>query len=301
MYCIGAADRQPASDPIPPRPPETPAGANDPVATIRISPVETLLRPGDSVQLTLQAFNARGQKLKAAVSPGWSVAGPAQLQNGRLVANRDAGHAPVIVTAKLGEISTTARARIVPPLPWKFDFADGVPATWIGMAYRHQPKEIGGEKVLVKVATIPKGTRSQGWMGGTDLHDYTIQADVQAAASATLPDMGIINQRYTLDLMGVQQLQLRSWTSRLELRFAKTVPFAWEAGKWYTIKLRADNANGQVMLKGKVWLRGTPEPSTWTIEAADATPNVTGSPGLFGNSTSGEFYIDNVLVTPNRA
>jgi len=102
-------------------------------------------------------------------------------------------------------------------------------------------------------------------------------------------------------LMGVQQLQLRSWTSRLELRFAKTVPFAWEAGKWYTIKLRADNANGQVMLKGKVWLRGTPEPSTWTIEAADATPNVTGSPGLFGNSTSGEFYIDNVLVTPNRA
>ena len=33
--------------------------------------------------------------------------------------------------------------------------------------------------MMVKVTTIPKGTRSQSWMGPTDLHDYTVQADVQ--------------------------------------------------------------------------------------------------------------------------
>jgi hypothetical protein len=28
-----------------------------------------------------------------------------------------------------------------------------------------------------------------------------------------------------------------------------------------------------------------PEPEAWQIEAVDATPNMTGSPGLFGNAT----------------
>ena len=38
----------------------------------------------------------------------------------------------------------------------------------------------------------------------------------------------------------------------------------------------------------------------WQIEAADATPNLNGSPGLFGNSTDAEFFIDNVQVTANK-
>ena len=37
----------------------------------------------------------------------------------------------------------------------------------------------------------------------------------------------------------------------------------------------------------------------WTIDAADETPNLTGSPGLFGNATDAELFIDNVSVTPN--
>ena len=43
-------------------------------------------------------------------------------------------------------------------------------------------RDVDGEKVMVKVTTIPKGTRSQSWMGPTDLHDYTIQADVAGRA-----------------------------------------------------------------------------------------------------------------------
>jgi hypothetical protein len=63
-------------------------------------------------------------------------------------------------------------------LPWKFDFSDDkVPPVWIGADYRHKPAPLDGEKGLVKISTIPKGTRSQSWMGWTNLHDYTIQAD----------------------------------------------------------------------------------------------------------------------------
>ena len=108
------------------------------------------------------------------------------------------------MTAKLGELTSIGRVRIVPPLPWKFDFSDNeVPITWIGARYRHVPRDVGGEKVIVKITTIPKGTRSQSWMGPVTLHDYTIQADVMGKApNGKMPDIGLIAQRYTIDLMG---------------------------------------------------------------------------------------------------
>jgi hypothetical protein len=137
-------------------------------------------------------------------------------------------------------------------------------------------------------------------MGWTSLHDYTIQADFLATEkNGRVPDMGLINQRYTLDLQGAQKLQIRSWTPRLELRFAKTIPFEWKANTWYTMKFQSENREGEVVLRGKVWPRGEAEPEAWSIEAADATPNRNGSPGLFGNATDSEFYLDNVQVTPN--
>jgi hypothetical protein len=33
----------------------------------------------------------------------------------------------------------------------------------------------------------------------------------------------------------------------------------------------------------------------------DETPNLVGSPGLYGDSTNAEIYIDNIRVTPNDA
>jgi hypothetical protein len=161
-------------------------------------------------------------------------------------------------------------------------------------------REVGGEKVMVKVNTIPKGTRSQSWFGPTDLHDYTVQADVQGALTNNkLPDAGVIAQRYTCDLMGAsQQVQIRSWTPQLA-RFSKSVPFKWEPNVWYTIKFRAATDGGKAVLKGKVWKRGEPEPPQWTIEAVDEEPNLAGSPGLFGNANDSEIMVDNVLVTKN--
>ena len=109
--------------------------------------------------------------------------------------------------------------------------------------------------------------------------------------------MGLIAQRYTLDLMGAaQQLQLRSWPPQVATYFSKTIPFSWEAGRWYTMKLEARTQDKTAILRGKIWPRGEPEPSTWTIEATHAAGNLQGSPGFFGNSKDSEIYIDNVSV-----
>lgn len=299
MYCIGLPNQTPSADPLPAPVKELPAGKDDKVAHIQIVPSESLIATGESINYEVRAYNERGQLLGTRPAE-FKVEGSGKIDpSGKYVAPDGKEHVATMVSAKVGELESVARVRVISPLPWRFDFADGkVPMTWIGAAYRHQPKELDGEKMLVKISTIPKGTRSQSWMAQPVYHDCVIQADFMATEkNAKIPDMGLINQRYTLAMMASQQLQIRSWTSRLELRFAKTIPFEWKAGQWYTMKFESENKDGKAILRGKVWPRETAEPSNWTIEAEDATPNVVGSPGMFGNASDAEFFIDNVQVT----
>jgi hypothetical protein len=301
LYCLGTGAPSADADPLPPQAEESPVAEDPQPARLQVVPVEGLIESGQSLQLAARLLNARGQRLED-VPVSWTVEGPATVDaQGKLVAHTDSTHAVVTVTARGSGQEGTARVRVVPSLPWTFDFSDGqVPATWIGAKVRHQARELEGEPVLVKVSTVPKGTRSQLWMGPTTLHDYTIEADFLATEkNAKLPDMGLINQRYTLVMNGLQELQIRSWTSRLELRFAKTIPWSWQAGTWYRMKFRSENDEGRAVLRGKVWPRDGIEPADWSIEAADATPNTVGSPGMFGNASDAEFYIDNVKVYAN--
>ena len=161
-------------------------------------------------------------------------------------------------------------------------------------------REFSGNGVMCKITTIPKGMRSQGWMGQTGLSNYTIQADVMGLLkNGKLPDIGLTAQRYTLDLMGAsQQLQLRSWITQLE-RFHVNQPLTWEPEKWYTLKFQASVEDGKAVLRGKVWPRDETEPAEWMITGEDHVPNVIGSPGLFGNAKDSELFYDNLTVTRN--
>lgn len=162
------------------------------------------------------------------------------------------------------------------------------------------PRQIDGNAVMVKITTIPKGTRSQAWMGHVSFHDYTIESDVMGhIKDGKLPDIGLIGARYTLDMMGAsQQLQIRTWPP--QLRMAKTVPFEWKPNVWYTMKLETAVVDGKAVLKGKVWPRDEEEPEAWTVEAVDEIPNPSGSPGLFGNAKDAEIFYDNIAVYPNK-
>ncbi len=306
-YCIAEKDAKVEADPIPPALKELDAKEDQKVAQVQISPVELLVKPGEKIPLAVRTFNAKGQQLSAETKTNFTVVGAGSVNDdGVFEAPAGTAHVAAKITAEVdGVKSPVARVRIVPPLPWSFDISDKqVPITWIGARYRHQVNEKEGHPgpALVKITTIPKGTRSQCWMGPIDLHDYTIQADLKGSTkNAKMPDMGLINQRYTLDLMGShQQLQIRSWTPRLELRFAKTLKFAWKPDTWYSLKFQAENKEDRVILRGKAWPKGEDEPKDWSIEAADLTPNRNGSPGLFGNATNAEVFIDNISVTANK-
>ena len=310
LLCIGVPKPQVPADLKLPEVAAEPAVTDTQIAHIQLCPVEMLVQPGSKAKLQVRGYNALGQYIRLVPEATIAVDGTGSVAEDQVYL---AGETPtgsgVKLEASFGELKSTARARVIPPLPWVFDFEDKkVPLHWIGMAYRHQPAELpdGAGNGLVKISTIPKGTRSQGFLGLPKFHDYTVQGEFYAmdtknkVPTTKLPDMGVVAQRYTLALEGSQRLQLRSWVSLLEQRFAVTIPYEWQPKTWYVIKLRAETAEGKAILKGKVWKKGEAEPEAWTIQGEDLTPNLQGSPGLFGNSTDAEFYVDNVTVTANE-
>lgn len=313
VYCLEDGSKEHGYQEPAAAPEETPVSQDDQVAHVQLIPCELLAYPDREQPLKVRLFNANGQFLREA-KPGevkFEVEGPGAVnEKGVFQTDAQAAHKAAYVTAKVGDVAGESRIRIVPALPWKFDFEglSDLPVTWVGARYRHVLRDVDGSKVAVKVTTIPKGTRSRSWMGHTDLHDYTIQAEVKGAESGgKQPDIGVIAQGYTLDLQGEhQRLQIRSWDAQIggpgsHLRLAETIDFAWKPNVWYVVKFRAANEDGKAVLQGKVWPKGEEEPAEWAIEMVDAVPVVKGSPGLFGNATLAEIYLDNITVTPNNA
>lgn len=419
MYCIGDKDAEPEAEDRPEPPKETPAGDDKTAAWLQVVPVEALLSPGESEQFEVYAYNKNGSPLGKAKDLGLkvelSVSGVGEISaDGKYEAPAKATQAGVAIVAKAGELTGQARARIIPSLPWNYNFDDGtIPVSWVGMRYRHVaidgdlffklrkenplaadlyvyamttfansglpkakyqdagpverwkellryldllsdinaldtvkekvdpavkilvrekvlekgvwgseggnflaiekgPRKVDGNGVMCKITTIPKGTRSQGWMGNTEFKDYTITADVYGTSVPSakedpvrkMPDIGLIAQRYRFEMMGTaQELKLFSWVSH-EIKFKK-VPFKWEPDVWYTMKLQASSEKRGdkqfAVLKGKVWKKDDKEPSAWTIEWTDAPANTHGSPGLVGNAKDAEIFFDNVKVEPNKS
>ena len=272
-------------------------------AWVQLVPAESMIRPGEKIEFKVNIYNANG-KFMSTQPAKFTLDGPGQMDaSGLFTAPDGQDHLAIIVTANVGDLAGQARVRVVPPLPWSFTFdeLDDAPLTWVGARYRHIVREVDGSKALVKVTTIPKGARSRCWFGHPELANYTIEADIKGAEKdGKMPDIGLIAQGYTIDLQGAnQKLQIRTWVT--QLRMATTIDFPWKPNTWYKMKLQASVEGDQAHLKGKVWLKGTPEPEKWTIEAVDKSANTHGSPGLFGNAKDAEIHLDNIRVYSNDA
>ena len=309
LYCIEDTKKQKGSKPIPEATKET--GITDMTpAQVQILPAEVLVSTAQGQKFRVRLYNAAGQLVKEDAEAKFELAGPGTISaDGNFTAPAEMGFGGTIVKAKVGEVEGTARVRIVPPLPWSFDFEKITlsgekklgepPLAWIGARHRHNIREMDGSKVMAKVTTIPKGQRSRAWFGPSDMHDYTIQADVKGAFSNNfLPDIGLIAQGFTLSMRGQhQKLTIASWDS---LPYdEKGVEFKWVPDKWYTMKFRAEQKGDKQVLKGKVWVKGEKEPDAWTLENEVTGGQTHGSPGLFGDAKVSELYLDNITVTAN--
>ncbi|MGH7194027.1 MAG: pyrrolo-quinoline quinone, partial [Candidatus Saccharimonadales bacterium] len=143
LYCLCEVNAKTGVDPRPDPPSEAPAGDDEQPALVQMSPVESLISPGERVHFTVRLYDVFGRFLKEAKADdvAFDVDNGGKIdEQGRFTADKGSQHVGCSVTAKVGDLTGKARIRIVPPLPWKFDFADQkIPVTWVGARYRHIP------------------------------------------------------------------------------------------------------------------------------------------------------------------
>ena len=270
-----------------------------PAVSLLLTPAETLTS-GESVAFSVIGFDAEGKQTEAVGAVEWMQTGLTGVFEGdTFTPDKGAGAHAGTVTAQSGDMKAVARVRVIPSLPWSEDFEEveleKIPTHWIGATGKFFVREKDGNKILIKPPPVRGLDRSNVYIGPSTMKDYQIQIDLMGTKNKRrVPDMGLIANRYTLDMQGKhQRLQIRSWAS--DLRMAKTIDFAWETGVWYTMKMMVEIMDDKAIIRGKVWRRGEPEPEEWTITAEDPLPNREGSPGIYGNSPA-DIYYDNLKV-----
>lgn len=335
LYCVAKKGVQPEGD----------GGITKPVAVARslpfagravegtpthaqIVPAEVALAPGASVTFKLRLFDKDGNYLRDTPAQ-WSLPTPpktptgmqppplkGEIKDGVLTVAKELPGQQGYVDATADGLTARARVRVVPQMGYKNDFekvpVGATPGGWINVTGRFAVVDLNGNKVLKKLAndSRPPLSRAYAYFGSPTMKDYVIQADLSGAfKNDNLPDMGIVNCRYTLTLSGkTQEVRLSSWDA--QHRIDKTVPFPWKAGEWNRCKLEVAPQGDSAVLRGKVWRRDQPEPKAWTVEVIDPRPNREGSPALYGYATGirdevggagaigAEAFYDNVSVTP---
>jgi hypothetical protein len=265
------------------------------------------------VTLNVRAFDANGKAVAAPDDVTWTIENlKGTVQNGRFTADSAPAGQAGLVKVTAGALTGAARLRVVPDLPWTFDFessAETPPAHWINATGKFAVRAMDGNKVLVKLAENPFAfaKRTRPFFGPTDFSNYTIEADVRSMERRRqMSDVGIVAQRYELVLFGNhQRLELQPWQP--ETQRTVRIDYTWKPDTWYVMKLEVQALDtGKVRARGKVWPKGETEPGTWTIERIDPIGNLKGSPGIYAdamNSQAGggsELYYDNIKVYRNK-
>jgi outer membrane protein assembly factor BamB len=279
-------------------------------ASILVTPTEVIIEPGKPLALTVRAFDEKG---RAVANPGqatWALENlKGMIENGRFTPDTANVAQAGVVKATVGSLTAAARVRVIPPLPWTFDFEDGretPPPQWVNATGKFAVRDLDGSKVLVKLAEndFAFAKRCRPFFGGTEYSNYTIQADVRAMERRRQRgDVGIVAQRYELVLFGNQHLDLQPWQP--ETKRTVHVPYSWDADTWYTMKLEVQALDGtKVRVRGKVWPKSQPEPQAWNIERVDPIGSLKGSPGIYADAPSrvgggSELYYDNIKVYAN--
>lgn len=275
------------------------------IAMIHAVPAEVKMQPDEVRRFRVVAYDSLGRSL-GEKDAKWRLVGlrGGVNQNGEYSPDGIKALQVGTLEAKLGSLTAVSRVRVFgePELEEDFQAVEigRRPDYLLGALVNFKvAQDEGGNRYLVKSPAARSIHRHRTFLGPDHWKNYTIQADLRATQSRRkVPDMGLINSGYTMDLMGVyQKIQIRSWTA--ERRMAREVPFNWEADRWYLMKLRVDVDEGKAIIRGKVWPRDEVEPSQWTITAEDPHPILAGSPGLIAYSPT-SVYFDNIRVSQNR-
>jgi hypothetical protein len=279
-------------------------GAAGAPAKILVFPNDVVLAPGARQTFAARLFDANGTFIRDEIAD-WSLEqlGGTIGPDGVYRATTGSAQAGT-VKATIGELVGTGRVRVIPPPPTTYDFestqGEAPPRHWIHANTRYTVRDLGGTKGLFRPTDSSIARRVKTFIGPSDLHDYTVEADFRAAERRRqMGDVGVIAQRYALVLFGnSQHAELHPWQAADEMTVR--APFAWKADTWYRLKLRVENRpNGTTVARGKAWPASEPEPAGWLVEKVDTIPHRLGAPGIYTDAGS-DISVDNIKVYRNQ-
>ncbi|MBN9518468.1 hypothetical protein J0H58_08115 [bacterium] len=335
LYCIGLPEAKDECGAYKALPAETKYDPAAKPAALTLFPADATARAGGKIAFTVTAVDANGRPLKADGKAELTLPLPAKTPTGAqppALKGKVEGMDVVVdavppsqqgyVEAKLGDLTAKARVRVAAPVGYKQDFekvpVGAVPGGWVNtqgkFVIRQLPND--GGVVLAKVNTDsrPPFARANAYITGPNESNYTIQTDVYGTlVRGRMPDIGIVNSRYTLILDGKpdsddnkRQLRLVSWEARPRVYLGKD--FDWQPDTWYTMKLSVEPRGERATVRGKVWKRGDAEPAAWNIEFDDPAGTGSGAAALYGyiadpqitaDTPGSDVFYDNVAITPN--
>lgn len=320
-YCLGP--KKPDVQRVPePKMAAEAAPQVDKPATMLIVPGDVTIEPDEEVQFTLQFFDPNG--LRIPTPDPMTIKSVVKGVKGTMTSEREfsASDASVfsagLVEMTVGNLTALARVRICPPPPLSVTFDDMKgqpnPPGWVGAGAKTRLTEFDGNVVFEKLAPKEKPSapfmRMEVYTNPPIRTGYTVQCDMMGQprqkGRKVRPDMGLINARYCMRLMGQDNLlRLETWSPIPRLRV--DVPWEWKTDVWYTAKFTVDLVGDEARVRAKVWPRGEEEPTEWRIEMTDPSPHFEGSPGLYaysnGTKTTKDgppVYFDNYKVYPNE-
>jgi outer membrane protein assembly factor BamB len=306
LYCLGDKTK-PYAGPAPGRGPMAPlrkepaALSTLEAAALQLRPAEAQLASGDTLAFEVRAFDANGVETRVPAGVAYALDGLKGTvgADGRFRPDPAAGNQAGRIKAAAAGKEGVARVRVFAPLPWSEDFEGGKVPGWFLGAGRFAIGGAEGARTLHKAPVQTGLNRSVAFIGPASMSGYTVEADLRATKRGRrMPDLGLVNGGYTLDLQGNhQRLQVRSWAS--ELAFSKQIDFPWQPDVWYRMRLRVDPSAARVVVRGKVWPKSEPEPAAWTIEYEDPSGILAGAPGIYADSST-ELDFDNVQVMVNK-
>jgi outer membrane protein assembly factor BamB len=340
VFCVGIPGAKDECGKYKPLPEES--ASKGTVAGARIFPADVTLKAGGTQPFQVVLVDANGREVKGDMgSAKWDLPAPpapkaadpsapapkgppplqGEIKDGTLTLKPMPATQQGYVEVAVGDAKGRARVRVAAQPGYKQEFTalpvGASPGGWVNVQSKFVIVDQDGNKVLSKVNTDPRPpfARANGYITPPNLSNYTVQADMQGTEVRNrIPDMGLVNSRYTLILDGKtndelksREVRIVSWEARP--RINQAVGLNWTPGTWYTVKLTVEQKEKSALIRGKVWKKGEPEPEKWTVEFEDPSPNREGAAALYGyvsdpqistESPGSDIFYDNVSVTPNK-
>ena len=158
----------------------------------------------------------------------------------------DGGSQAGLVKATVGALSATARVRVVPPLPWSFDFeaatGEAPPPYWINSTGKFYVRDHGGSQRADEAQRHPAHQARPAVLRARRLRTTTpSRRTCSRPRSAARWATAASSRSATRSCCSATRRSSSCSPGRPNPARTVEVPFAWKPETWYRVKLRVEN------------------------------------------------------------